>query len=83
MVSTRCAGADDIDGMISPVGVECESPPPDGGLHYLDGDRDTYIPKATADRFSGEVHHCAELGHWAMLEEPQQLASHLAAFSRR
>jgi pimeloyl-ACP methyl ester carboxylesterase len=47
------------------------------------GDRDTYIPKATADRFSGEAHHFADLGHWAMIEDPQQIASHLAAFARR
>jgi len=45
------------------------------------GDLDTYLPKATADRFGGEVHHFAELGHWAMIEEPQQIASHLAAFT--
>ncbi|OJT24831.1 hypothetical protein BO221_10500 [Archangium sp. Cb G35] len=47
------------------------------------GDLDTYLPKATADRFGGEVHHFAGLGHWAMLEEPQRIASHLATFARR
>lgn len=47
------------------------------------GDRDMYIPKATADRFGGEVHHFAELGHWAMVEGPEQVAPLLGAFTRR
>jgi len=47
------------------------------------GDLDPYIPKATADRFGGEVQHFADLGHWTMLEEPQQITSRLVAFARR
>jgi pimeloyl-ACP methyl ester carboxylesterase len=39
------------------------------------GDRDPFIQATYADRFGGAVHHIAELGHWAMIEDPERFAS--------
>jgi pimeloyl-ACP methyl ester carboxylesterase len=43
------------------------------------GDRDPFIPAATADRFGGEVHRFADCGHWVMIEEPARAAARIAA----
>jgi pimeloyl-ACP methyl ester carboxylesterase len=43
------------------------------------GDRDPYIPKATADRFGVQVHRFPELGHWAMVEAPNEVAALIRA----
>ena len=38
------------------------------------GDKDPYIPKSTAERFGVKLHRFPELGHWAMLDEPENVA---------
>lgn len=43
------------------------------------GDLDPFIPATTADRFSGEVTHLPDCGHWPMLEEPEHTAAAIAA----
>ena len=35
------------------------------------GDRDPFIPAQFAERFTGEVHHLEDLGHWWMVEDPE------------
>ena len=39
------------------------------------GDRDPFIPPATADRYQAAVHRFAKCGHWVMLEKPEETAT--------
>ncbi|HEU0036050.1 MAG TPA: alpha/beta fold hydrolase [Kofleriaceae bacterium] len=43
------------------------------------GDRDPFIPVATAERFGAPVQHFAESGHWVMQEAPDDAARAIAA----
>jgi pimeloyl-ACP methyl ester carboxylesterase len=43
------------------------------------GDKDPYIPAATADRYEAPVHRLAEASHWAMMEDPDASARQIAA----
>ena len=47
------------------------------------GDLDPFLPSATADRFGGDVHHLADCGHFAMLEEPERCATAIAELVER
>ncbi len=50
-------------------------------LQVIWGDQDPYIPSSTADRLGGEVHHLADVSHWAMLEAPERVAPLIRAFA--
>jgi pimeloyl-ACP methyl ester carboxylesterase len=43
------------------------------------GDRDPYIPLATADRFEAPVHHFPNHSHWVMQESPDEAARLIGA----
>jgi pimeloyl-ACP methyl ester carboxylesterase len=47
------------------------------------GDRDPFIPAATADRFGAAVQRFADCGHWVMIEEPERAAAAIAALVER
>jgi pimeloyl-ACP methyl ester carboxylesterase len=48
------------------------------------GDRDPFLPPATADRFgTDQVQRFADCGHWLMIEEPDACASAIAALVAR
>ena len=48
-------------------------------VQVLWGDRDVYIPVATADRFGGQVHHFSDQGHWLMVEAPDKVAARISS----
>jgi len=47
------------------------------------GDRDPYLPVATADRFGVAARHVADAGHWLMLERPDEAAAAIATLVAR